>query len=95
MKAEDNKLLLQTDRPASQRKIADILAAARAEFFANGFSATSIEAVAARAGVSKVTVYSWFKNKENLFAEWSKRNAARCAKIILSRIWKIQSFATF
>lgn len=60
---------LHTDRPASRQKIADILAAARAAFFADGFSATSIEAIAARAKVSKVTVYTWFKNKENLFGE--------------------------
>ncbi|WP_373489792.1 TetR/AcrR family transcriptional regulator [Parasphingorhabdus sp.] len=59
----------RTDRPSSQRKIAKILAAARVEFFANGFSATSIEAIAARAEVSKVTVYSWFQSKENLFGE--------------------------
>ena len=67
--ADENNVLLHTERPASQRKIAKILAAARAEFFANGFSATSIESIAARAEVSKVTVYSWFKNKENLFGE--------------------------
>jgi TetR/AcrR family transcriptional repressor of mexJK operon len=59
----------RADRPSSKRKIAKILAAARAEFFANGFSASSIEAIAARAEVSKVTIYSWFKNKENLFGE--------------------------
>ena len=73
-------MLLHTDRPASQRKIADILTAARAEFFANGFSATSIEAVAARAGVSKVTVYSWFKNKENLFGEVVKAECSQMRK---------------
>ena len=77
-KADDKNVLLHTDRPASRRKIADILAAARAEFFANGFSATSIEAIAARAGVSKVTVYSWFKNKENLFGEVVK---AECSQM--------------
>ena len=77
-KADDTNVLLHSDRPASRRKIADILAAARAEFFANGFSATSIEAIAARAGVSKVTVYSWFKNKENLFGEVVK---AECSQM--------------
>ncbi|MEP2101515.1 MAG: TetR/AcrR family transcriptional regulator [Parasphingorhabdus sp.] len=55
--------------PASQRKIADILAAARVEFFTNGFSAATIEAIAARAQVSKVTIYSRFKDKENLFGQ--------------------------
>ena len=59
----------RTERPASKRKIAKILAAARTEFFANGFSAASIEAIAARAEVSKVTVYTWFQTKENLFGE--------------------------
>ena len=78
--AGEKDMVLHTDRPASQRKIADILAAARAEFFANGFSATSIEAVAARAGVSKVTVYSWFKNKENLFGEVVKAECAQMRK---------------
>ncbi len=67
--AEKNKKHTLTDRPASQRKIAEILAAARVEFFANGFSAATIEAIAARAQVSKVTIYSWFKDKENLFAQ--------------------------
>ncbi|MEH6701179.1 TetR/AcrR family transcriptional regulator [Parasphingorhabdus sp.] len=78
MEIVDNKLVLHSDRPDSQRKIANILTAARCEFFANGFSATSIEAVAARAGVSKVTVYSWFKNKENLFGEMVK---AECSQL--------------
>lgn len=58
-----------TYRPASQRKTADILIAARTEFLANGFSASSIEAIALRAGVSKVTIYSRFKDKGNLFGE--------------------------
>ncbi len=76
--AETSKLHMQADRPASRRKIAGILAAARAEFFTNGFSATSIEAIAARAEVSKVTVYTWFKDKENLFAEVVQ---AECAEM--------------
>ena len=68
-KAEKIQKHVLTDRPASQRKIAEILAAARVEFFTNGFSAATIEAIAARAQVSKVTVYSWFKDKENLFGQ--------------------------
>ena len=78
--ADDNNVLLHSDRPASQRKIANILAAARAEFFTNGFSATTIEAVAARAEVSKVTVYSWFKTKENLFGEVVKAECSQMRK---------------
>jgi TetR/AcrR family transcriptional repressor of mexJK operon len=67
--ADNNLAIERADRPSSQRKIANIIAAARAEFFAHGFSASSIEAIAARAEVSKVTIYSWFDNKENLFGE--------------------------
>ena len=78
--AKNHQRHLHADRPASQRKIAGILAAARTEFFANGFSATSIEGIAARAEVSKVTVYTWFKNKENLFAEVVKAECADMRK---------------
>lgn len=40
---------------------------ARACFFDDGFAATTIEHVAARAGVSKVTIYKRFEDKEALF----------------------------
>ncbi len=43
-----------------------MLAAKRA-FFDHGYAATSIEAVAAAAGVSKVTVYNHFGDKRGLF----------------------------
>ena len=74
---EDMAARTRADRPDSQRKIAKILAAARSEFFANGFSATSIEAIAARAEVSKVTVYTWFQTKENLFGEVVKTECSQ------------------
>jgi TetR/AcrR family transcriptional regulator, mexJK operon transcriptional repressor len=44
-----------------------IVAAASAAFFDNGYSATSIEEIARRAGVSKVTVYNRFGDKQALF----------------------------
>lgn len=77
---DSNIEIERVDRPSSQRKIAKILAAARVEFFANGFSASSIEAIAARAEVSKVTVYSWFKSKENLFGEVVKAECAHMSE---------------
>jgi TetR/AcrR family transcriptional regulator, mexJK operon transcriptional repressor len=46
-----------------------IVTAARDLFFERGFSATSIEEIARRAGVSKVTVYNRFTDKETLFVE--------------------------
>ncbi|MEP3224997.1 MAG: TetR/AcrR family transcriptional regulator [Parasphingorhabdus sp.] len=66
--------------PASQRKIADILAAAREEFYTNGFSSATIEAIAARAQVSKVTIYSRFKDKDNLFGQVVSTECAHMRK---------------
>jgi TetR/AcrR family transcriptional regulator of autoinduction and epiphytic fitness len=57
--------------PASRltdRKRHDIVAAAVAEFRANGFDATSMDKIAATAGVSKRTVYNHFPSKDELFA---------------------------
>lgn len=53
-------------KPDSAKHTA-ILAAATAEFFERGYDAAGIEAIATKAGVSKVTVYSHFKTKEALF----------------------------
>jgi AcrR family transcriptional regulator len=46
---------------------AEILAAALACFAERGFTATRMDDVAARAGVTKGTVYLYFPNKEELF----------------------------
>jgi TetR/AcrR family transcriptional regulator, mexJK operon transcriptional repressor len=54
-------------RPKDGHKRAAMVAAAEALFFEHGFAATSIEAVAERAGVSKVTVYGHFVDKAGLF----------------------------
>jgi TetR/AcrR family transcriptional regulator, mexJK operon transcriptional repressor len=51
------------------RKTAAILEAARQVFFANGFVGASMDQVAARASVSKQTVYKHFSDKEALFRE--------------------------
>src|SRR5215472_2247594 len=51
----------KTARPA------EILSAALASFAERGFAATRLEDVAARAGVTKGTLYLYFRNKEELF----------------------------
>lgn len=53
----------------TDRKRQDILRAAVDEFRSAGFEATSMDRVAATAGVSKRTVYNHFPSKEVLFAE--------------------------
>ncbi|WP_322844499.1 TetR/AcrR family transcriptional regulator [Pseudomonas sp. B33.4] len=53
----------------TDRKREAIIQAAIAEFRSNGFEVTSMDKIAATAGVSKRTVYNHFPSKEELFAE--------------------------
>jgi TetR/AcrR family transcriptional regulator, mexJK operon transcriptional repressor len=52
---------------ASERKREDIQRAALDLFSRDGYERTSVDAIAAEAGVSKRTVYNHFGDKENLF----------------------------
>lgn len=56
-------------RPKDPEKRAAILEAAKRLFPESGFDGTSMDSIAAHAGVSKLTVYSHFTDKESLFAE--------------------------
>lgn len=51
----------------SDARPAELIAAGLQCFAERGFAATRLEDVAARAGVSKATVYLYFENKERLF----------------------------
>jgi TetR/AcrR family transcriptional repressor of mexJK operon len=53
----------------SERKRNVLLVAATAVFLDKGYDGTSMDDVAARAAVSKPTVYKYFSDKEQLFAE--------------------------
>ena len=55
-------------RSKSQVKRTAILRGAKAVFLASGFDGANMDEVAARAGVSKMTVYRHFGSKEDLFA---------------------------
>lgn len=61
----------ETDHPLrlTDRKRQAIVDAAIAEFRANGFEATSMDKIAATAGVSKRTVYNHFASKDELFSQ--------------------------
>jgi TetR/AcrR family transcriptional repressor of mexJK operon len=54
-------------RPKDLEKRAAILDAAKRLFTTQGFEGTSMDAIAAAAGVSKLTVYSHYQDKERLF----------------------------
>jgi TetR/AcrR family transcriptional repressor of mexJK operon len=59
---------LKAGRPRSDAKRRAILEGATAAFMEHGFGGTSMDIVAALAGVSKMTVYRYFKSKEALFS---------------------------
>ncbi|MGH8074197.1 MAG: TetR/AcrR family transcriptional regulator [Lysobacter sp.] len=56
-------------RPKDLAKRAAILEAAKQMFTRHGFDGTSMDLIASTAGVSKLTVYSHFGDKEALFGE--------------------------
>src|SRR5690606_24545942 len=56
-------------RPKDLGKRAAILDAAKELFIEQGFNGISMDGIAAAAGVSKLTVYSHFGDKETLFTE--------------------------
>lgn len=62
MNTRDTRLRL------TDRKRAAVISAAIEEFLGAGFDATSMDRIAARASVSKRTVYNHFPSKEALFA---------------------------
>jgi TetR/AcrR family transcriptional regulator, mexJK operon transcriptional repressor len=66
----------------SARKRAAIMAAATAVFLREGYRSTSMDQVAADAGVSKPTVYNHFEDKEQLFREIVLGVTANSEKII-------------
>ena len=57
----------EIERDSSLEKVERILQGAMHEFLLHGFAGTSMDRVAASAGVSKATVYSHFQDKQGLF----------------------------
>ncbi|GAP66560.1 transcriptional regulator [Mizugakiibacter sediminis] len=73
-------------RPKDMEKRAAILAAAKRLFILHGFEGTSMDAVAADAGVSKLTVYSHFGDKDSLFREAVR---ARCREMLPDEVYVV------
>jgi AcrR family transcriptional regulator len=70
-------MVRQSER--SEATIRAVLDAARRLFAAGGFEATSIDAIAARAGVAKGAVYHHFKSKEDIFVQVFEAASAELA----------------
>jgi TetR/AcrR family transcriptional regulator of autoinduction and epiphytic fitness len=66
----------------TDRKRSAIVMAAAEQFRAHGFEATSMDRIAALAGVSKRTVYNHFPSKEELFEETLVELFQSCAVVL-------------
>ncbi|MER2177400.1 MAG: TetR/AcrR family transcriptional regulator [Stenotrophomonas maltophilia] len=66
-------------RPKDLGKRAAILEAAKSLFVDQGYNGVSMDSIAAQAGVSKLTVYSHFGDKETLFTEAVQ---SKCAEML-------------
>jgi TetR/AcrR family transcriptional repressor of mexJK operon len=75
-------------RPKDLEKRAAILAAAKRLFPLSGFEGTSMDAIAAEAGVSKLTVYSHFTDKETLFVAAIR---ARCTDQVPDALFDVDA----
>ena len=71
-------------RPKDLEKRAAILEAAKALFPVRGYDGVSMDAIAQAAGVSKLTVYSHFQDKDTLFVEAVK---ASCEELLPSDLF--------
>lgn len=67
--AKPSRSVSPRGRPKDPDKRQAILDAAKLLFTAHGLVGTSMEGIAQAAGVSKLTVYSHFRNKEELFRQ--------------------------
>lgn len=70
-------------RPRSQRAKRAVLDAARALVEKGGYSAATIEAIAARSGVAKTTIYRWWPNRAALVVDLLVRLATEAAPLPL------------
>lgn len=66
-------------RPRSQRARRAVLEAARALFEERGYAAATVEAIAARSGVAKTTIYRWWPNRASLLVDVLVEEAAVAA----------------
>ena len=73
------KLARRTQAERTEATISALVDAARALFARDGYDATSLDAVAARAGVTKGAVYHHFEGKRQLFEAVFSREVERIA----------------
>ena len=78
------------EEPRSTRKRRAILEAATTLFLRSGYRGTSMDEIAARAGVSKQTVYKAFFDKESLFSEIVSRAVNEAADPVYADVMDLK-----
>lgn len=68
------------------RKFDQVLAGARKVFLSDGFEGASVDTIARQAGVSKATLYSYFPDKKQLFAEVTRNECIRQSDAALAEV---------
>lgn len=68
MKIKEKKVLPKRGRPVNEARREQIIEAASELFMQHGLQATTMDMVARALGISKLTLYSRFENKDALFA---------------------------
>lgn len=89
--SEPSVLMSKIGRPKDQTKRKAILEAAKALFLRKGYEGSSMDAIAAEAGVSKLTVYSHYSDKATLF---SAAITAKCEEQLPERLFEFSPQAS-
>ncbi|OFW59798.1 MAG: hypothetical protein A2V52_01765 [Actinobacteria bacterium RBG_19FT_COMBO_54_7] len=90
--AEMGRVRSTTDEE-KQRRREMILEAAEKRFRRFGYSKTTMEEIAGDAGISKGTIYIYFKNKEEIFTELLDKETLELERLMYGRIKNMQSVA--
>ena len=71
-----------SDEQTANPKVRQIVEAAARLFLADGYGATSMDAIAREAAVSKATLYAYFTDKASLFAAIINSECERCSQFL-------------
>jgi AcrR family transcriptional regulator len=74
----------RTQRERSEATTSDVLAAARKLFAEAGYAATSLDAMAAAAGLTKGAIYHHFSNKQEVFRAVYEQERRRLSELELT-----------
>ncbi len=77
---------LSASAVSAQQKQAQILQGALKIFLQQGYEGTSMDRVAAAAGVSKITIYKHFQDKEGLFTAMIERVTAQRFEVVFGTL---------